>query len=55
MRSWVITRQSGRVQSINYLGRTKADTSAVTSTKCLSKSNVPLIVSEKKEVNKNRD
>ena len=55
MRSWVITRQSGRVQSINYLGRTKAGTSAVTGTKCLSKSNFPLIVSEKKEVNKNRD
>ena len=42
-------------RTVNYLGRTKADTSAVTGTKCLSKSNFPLIVSEKKEVNKNRD
>ena len=44
-----------RQSTVNYLGRTKADTSAVTGTKCLSKSNFPLIVSEKKEVNKNRD
>ena len=46
---------SVRQSTVNFLGRTKADTSAVTGTKCLSKSNVPLIVSEKKEVNKNRD
>ena len=44
-----------RQSTVNYLGRTKADTSAVTGTKCLYKSNFPLIVSEKKEVNKNRD
>ena len=38
-----------RQSTVNYLGRTKADTSAVTGTKCLSKSNFPLIVSEKKK------
>ena len=37
-----------RKSTVNYLGRTKADTSAVTGTKCLSKSNFPLIVNEKK-------
>ena len=37
-----------RKSTVNYLGRTKADTSAMTGTKCLSKSNFPLIVSEKK-------
>ena len=37
-----------RQSTVNYLGRTKADTSAVTGTKCLSKSNFPLIVNEKK-------
>ena len=38
--------------TVNYLGRTKADTSAVTGTKCLSKSNFPLIVTEKKNKQK---
>ena len=38
-----------RQSTFNYLDRTKADTSAVTGTKCPSKSNVPLIVSEKKK------
>ena len=41
-----------RHSTVNYLGRRKADTSAVTGTKCLSKSNVPLIVSEKKRKQK---